>query len=352
MGGSLGLALREAGAARIIGTDTDADALAQALERGAITAPAASIAEAVATAACVFIAVPVGRVAAVAEEVLAAAPRDCVVSDLGSVKCAVIDALGPEERARFIGGHPVCGGERAGVAAARADLFRGATWFLTPTPESRPGLFERVHALIAATGAHPVAIGADVHDRLMALVSHLPHVLAAALVNQAAATTPGGREALRSAGPSFEDLTRVAGANPPLWADILLANAGAVREAMDEYRRRLADVEAAIAAGDRSALEDFVAGAAEARRRLRTDSADEDRAPWEIVVGIPDRPGAVSEITTALGHGHINIVDLVLRPGPPGGVGEFAVQVAGRRDADAAVARIGALGYAARAVAR
>jgi len=351
MGGSLGLALRAAGAEQIIGYDVDAQALAQAQQLGAITQVAPTLADAVGDAACVFVAAPVGLVAEVAHAVLAAAPVDCVVSDLGSAKRVVLDALSVDERARFIGGHPICGGERSGVAAAREDLYRGATWFLTPTAEARPDLYERVYAVIAATGAHPAAIDAEVHDRLMALVSHVPHVLAAALIHQAAATTPGGREALRSAGPSFDDLTRVAGANPPLWADILLANRDAVVEALREYRDRLAQVEQTLVDGDHQGLVAFVAGAADGRRRLRVDRgpADPTAEPWEIVVGIPDRPGAVSEITTALGHGHINIVDLALRPGPPGGVGEFVVRVSGAAAANAAVGRIAALGVRATA---
>lgn len=351
MGGSLGMALGRAGVTDIAGFDTDPAALASAAELGAITRAAGSVDEAVADAACVFVAVPLGRVAEVVRRALAAAPAECVVSDLGSAKRVVLDALGDDERARFIGGHPICGGERAGIAAARADLYQGATWFLTPTAEARPTLYQRVHAAIAATGAVPAAIDADVHDRLMALVSHVPHVLAAALINQAAATTPGGREALRSAGPSFEDLTRVAGANPPLWADILLANRDAVLVALRDYRGRLSDVEDALRAGDRDRVVQFVGDAADGRRRLRVDRDTGGTAadPWEIVVGIPDRPGAVSEITTALGHGHINIADLALRPGPPGGVGEFVVRVAGAQVAAEAAALIGALGYRAEA---
>jgi prephenate dehydrogenase len=351
MGGSLGLALRRAGATDIAGFDIDGTALETARGLGAITREAASVDEAVAGADCVFVAVPLGLVAGVVREALAAAPPECVVSDLGSAKRVVIDALGREERVRFIGGHPICGGERAGIAAAREDLYAGATWFLTPTAEARPELYQRVHAAIARTGAVPAAIDADVHDRLMALVSHVPHVLAAALINQAAATAPGGREALRSAGPSFEDLTRVAGANPPQWADILLANRDAVLEALDDYRGRLFEVEDALRAGDRARVVQFVGAAADGRRRLRAgrDTGGVAADPWEIVVGIPDRPGAVSEITTALGHGHINIADLALRPGPPGGVGEFVVRVAGEQAAAAAVALIGALGFRAEA---
>jgi len=351
MGGSLGLALRHAGVRDIAGFDVDASALGVAQGLGAVTRAAASVDDAVAGAVCVFVAVPLGRVPDVVRRALAAASPECVVSDLGSAKRVVIDALGRDERARFVGGHPICGGERAGIAAARADLYQGATWFLTPTAEARPDLYQRVHAAIAATGAVPAAIDADVHDRLIALVSHVPHVLAAALINQAAATAPGGREALRSAGPSFEDLTRVAGANPPLWGDILLANRDAVLEALDDFRVRLVDVEDALRQGDRDRVVRFVGAAAAGRRRLRAirDADGAAAEPWEIVVGIPDRPGAVSEITTALGHGHINIADLALRPGPPGGVGEFVVRVAGAQVAAEAVALIDALGFRAEA---
>lgn len=351
MGGSLGLALHAAGIGPVVGFDPDPDAGPEALRLGAVTAVAASIPDAVAGAGIVFVAAPLGRVPEVVDAALAAAPADCVVSDLGSAKRVVLAGLSPRVRERFIGGHPICGGERAGIGGARADLFQGATWFLTPTAEAQPELYQRAYAAIAATGARPAAIDADVHDRLMALVSHVPHVLAAALINQAAATAPGGREALRSAGPSFDDLTRVAGANPPLWADILLANRDAVLDALADYRGRLEDVEAAIAAGDRDRVTAFVAEAADGRRRLRAgrDAAGVAGEPWEIVVGIPDRPGAVSEITTALGHGHINIDDLALRPGPPGGVGEFVVRVAGADAASAAVALITALGLRAEA---
>ena len=224
MGGSLGLALRSLDGVEVRGVDPDPDALRTALAMGAIEVASDSLEEGVAGARAVVLAAPVPELVGLARRALAAAPDDCVVTDLGSTKSGVLEALTPAERGRFIGGHPVCGGERTGVAFARDGLFRGTTWFLTPGAEARSDLFGYLHSLVASVGARPVAIDARVHDHLMALVSHLPHVLAGALVNQAADTAPGGREALRSAGPSFTDLTRVAGSNPPLWADILLAN--------------------------------------------------------------------------------------------------------------------------------
>jgi len=351
MGGSLGLALRgRAGVGEVRGVDPDPEALRVGAAVGAITRAAGSVEEAAEGAELVFVATPVGDLAAVARRALAAAGPDCLVSDVGSAKAGVLDALAPSERERFIGGHPVCGGERTGVAFARSDLFQGATWFLTPAAEARPDLFQRLHGVVAALGARPVAIEARVHDRLMALVSHLPHVLAAALVNQAAATAPGGREALRSAGPSFGDLTRVAGANPPLWADILLANRDAVLEELRAYAARLHDAERALREADRDWLLGFVAEAALGRERLRAADLAATERPWRLTVAVPNRPGAISEIATALGHAHINIEDLELRPGPSGGAGELGLLVAGEEAAREAVRLVSARGYRAAAV--
>ncbi len=352
MGGSLGLALRGLGGVEVRGWDPDPEALRVAGAVGAIDVAAADPEEAVAGAGVVVLAAPVARLAALARDALAASGPDCVVTDLGSAKSGVVAALAPAERERFIGGHPVCGAERTGVAFARQELFRGATWFLTPAPEARPELFQRLHALVSAVGARPVAIDAGVHDRLMALVSHVPHVLAAALVNQAADTAPEGREALRSAGPSFHDLTRVAGSNPPLWADILLANAQAVLEALEAYSSRLDDVAGALRDGDRDRLLGFVEDAAVARARLREPAAEPGAGgSVRVLVAIPNRPGAISEIATALGHAHINIEDLSLRPGPPDGEGELVLVVAGT-DAAEAVRLVGERGYSAGAVPR
>lgn len=348
MGGSLGLALRGLGGIEVRGSDPDPEALRVAAAVGAIDVAAPDPEGAVRGASVVVLAAPVPELVALARRMLAATGPDCVVTDLGSAKAGVLGALTPVERERFIGGHPVCGAERTGVAFARQELFRGATWFLTPGSEARPELFQRLHTMVAAVGARPVAIDAGVHDRLMALVSHLPHVLAGALVNQAADTTPGGREALRSAGPSFEDLTRVAGSNPPLWADILLANAEAVLDALGAYTARLGDVAAALRAGDRDWMLAFVQDAAGARARLREPHPEAGAAqPLRVVVAIPNRPGVISEIATALGHAHINIEDLSLHPGPPDGEGELVLVVDGADAAAEAVRLVEARGYAA-----
>lgn len=346
IGGSLGLALRDAGVAVVRGFDPADGALKGALERGAITDAAPDIAVAAEGAEMVVVCAPVGDISAVVSEVLAVTDAGTVVTDVGSAKSEVLDALTPVERERFCGGHPVAGGELSGVANARDDLFVGATWFLTPTAETRPDLLERVHGMVASVGAVPVAVDVQVHDHLMALVSHLPHVMASGLMRQAAVTAPQGREALGSAGPSFRDLTRVAGSSPTLWADILLSNRAAVLDATRNHRAELAEVEAALERGDRAWLEGFFQSAAEGRERLmRADDAVVGEVV-RITVEVPNRPGVLSEVATVLGHAHINIEDLHLSPAradEPSGILEL--DVAGDDAARRAAALIADQGF-------
>lgn len=318
IGGSLGLALRaRPGAPDVRGVDPGPGVLDAAMARGALSSPSPDLASAVRGAGVVVVCAPIGDIPAIVREVLAIADDDVVVTDVGSAKTGVLEALTTAERERFCGGHPVAGAERSGVEHARDDLFAGATWFLTPTAETRPDLLARVHGMVASVGARPVAVDAEVHDHLMALVSHLPHVMASALIRQAAVTAPRGREALRSAGPSFRDLTRVAGSNPRLWADILIANRDAVLAETRRHRAELAEVEEALGHGDRDWLEAFFRSAADGRARLLEHDASAGGEITRLVVEVPNRPGVLSEIATALGHAHINIEDLHLAPARP-----------------------------------
>ncbi|HEX5852035.1 MAG TPA: prephenate dehydrogenase/arogenate dehydrogenase family protein [Solirubrobacteraceae bacterium] len=253
IGGSIGLASRQRANAEVCGYDPDERVRARALELGALDTQAADIAGAVGDADVVFVAAPVGALAETVRAALAAAGRECVVSDVGSTKRVLADA-GADER--FIGGHPLAGAETAGVEHARADLFDGATWYLTPAMGSTAGaLYERLHRLLVSFGANPTAIDADTHDRLMACVSHLPHVLANLLVSQATGLLGGDQsERMPAVGPSFRDATRVAGANSAIWTDIYMANGDALIAAIDELVGRLGDVREMLSQGQAAEL--------------------------------------------------------------------------------------------------
>ncbi|HEY5334203.1 MAG TPA: prephenate dehydrogenase/arogenate dehydrogenase family protein, partial [Solirubrobacterales bacterium] len=183
IGGSIGLAMRERLGAVVAGFDPDAVTREAALAAGAADTVTDSVAAACTGAELVFCAAPVGRLPELAAAALAACGPDAAVTDVGSTKRGIVAAVGADER--FIGGHPLAGAETAGVANARADLFEGARWYLTPTERSNGLLYDRLQRAVAGLGARPQAIDADSHDRLMATVSAMPHAVANALVAEA-----------------------------------------------------------------------------------------------------------------------------------------------------------------------
>jgi prephenate dehydrogenase len=340
IGASIGLAAKRAGSDDVVGFDADAEMLAVARERGAVDRAAPSIAEAVADAQLAVVAVPVAQVAAQVAAVLGA-PGDAVVTDVGSTKSSVAVHRSP----RFVGGHPVCGSHSRGPEHANADLFQGATWFLTPRAETDAAAYQRVHSFVSELGATPLAIDAEAHDRLVALTSHLPHVLANVLVNQAGAANVEGHEPLASAGGSLRDMTRVAGSNPRIWVDIFLENADAIRHALGEHRRRIEQVEHALDARDGGFLARWIGEASRNRRRM-LDRAFPDAGELQRVrVHIPDRPGVLAGITQALGAERINIEDFELQHFSLERGGTLSVLVAGEAEAARAAALLEEQGY-------
>jgi prephenate dehydrogenase len=324
IGGSIGLAARTRLGATVRGYDPDPSVMASALERGAVDIGSGSIAEAVAGAEVAFIAAPVGALPDVIAEALAAAAGDCAVSDVGSTKRAVVAG---NADARFIGGHPLAGAETAGVANARADLFDGATWYLTPAQHTSGVLYERLHRTLVGLGARPTAVDAELHDRLMATVSHLPHVLANVLVSQAAGAIDAG-EPIPATGPSFRDATRVAGANSAIWTDIYISNRDALVAEIDGTLERLQAVRGALAAADTDAIEAWN-DAARGHREALLGAGLAGGPVQELRASVPNRPGVVAEIALALGRAGVNIVDMTLSPSPDGSQGVVALWVQG-----------------------
>src|SRR5580698_6999311 len=281
------MAARERAGATVRGYDASPEALDAALAHGAIDRACAGVADAVAGAEAVFVAVPVGSLPEAVGQALAGASSACVVSDVGSTKRMIVAAHDDE---RFVGGHPPAGAETAGVGHARADLFEGATWYLTPTERTSGVLYERLHRLLRALGARPAAIDADTHDTILATVSHLPHVLANVLVAQAARALADGDERLPATGPSFRDATRVAGSASSIWTDIYISNRDALAAEIEATIERLNDVRAALATGDGDALTAWNDDAADDRRKL-LEAQLAGGPVFELRASVPNRPG-------------------------------------------------------------
>jgi prephenate dehydrogenase len=342
IGGSIGLAAREKLGAEVAGFDPDDELVERAGELGAIDSAAGGVAEAVEGAELVFCAAPVMALPGLAAEALDATGDHCAVTDVGSVKRDVIAALGGE--GRFIGGHPLAGAETSGVENARADLFEGARWYLTPTPSTVGLLYDRLQRAIADLGGRPQAIEAETHDRLMATISHLPHVVANVLVSQAATALSEEAEHLPEVGPSFRDATRVAGANPAIWGDIFAGNREAVATEIDTAIARLEEAAELLRSGDRDAVASWHEHAGRRRRELiETEIAG---GPLhELRVLVPNRPGIVAEVALELGRAGVNIEDMALFPAADMTSGAISIYVAGDDQADRAEELVRALGH-------
>jgi prephenate dehydrogenase len=274
IGGSAAIAWRRAGAvSEVIGFDRDASALARAQALGVIDRAAPSAAEAVRAADLVLVAVPVGAMRSTFAAIAATVPAHALITDVGSTKRSVIDAARAELNAhssfsfrRFVPGHPIAGHERPGVEHADGALFDGRLFVGTPVADTDADAMARVEALWTAAGAKVSRMDADEHDRIFAAVSHLPHLLAFALVARIA-SEPDGERKLGFAGAGFRDFTRIAASNPEMWRDISIANRAALSDELRGYRALLDALQRAVDAGDAAAIERVFDLASRTRRR-------------------------------------------------------------------------------------
>jgi prephenate dehydrogenase len=346
IGGSIGLAAKRRLGAEVAGFDVEAANAARGVELGALDRAADSIPQAVLGAEIVFCAGPVRALLGMVVEALNLTGAETVVTDVGSTKRVLVSALPRDERReRFVGGHPLAGAESAGVENARDDLFEGARWYLTPTERSSGVLYDRLQRVIADLGARPQAIDPESHDRLMATVSHLPHVIANVLVQQAAVAATEESERVPAVGPSFRDTTRVAGANPAIWADIFATNREAVAREIDAAADRLHEAAEIIRSGDPDRVAAWHRGARQDRRRL-LEAGLVGGELCELRLSVQNRPGTVAEIALALGRAGVNIEDMALYPAPDMRTGAVSLWVAGEQEAERAAEIVRDLGHA------
>lgn len=300
IGGSLGLALRGSGW-HVTGDDLDPLRRARARRLGAVDEEGRDP-----RAELVFVATPASAVAGTARGWIAERGVPRVVTDVAGVKRQIVEDVGSPS---FVGGHPMAGSEQEGLDGADAELFRGATWVLTPTPETGAGAFALVRSVVSDLGAEVVALPPDRHDTLVAMVSHVPHLTAATLMGLAADAAEEQAALLRLAAGGFRDMTRIAAGHPGIWPDVCAENSDAIVAALDALVDRLVVMRGILTTRDRGRLMEVLEHARAARRELvprwsRPESSVELRIP------VPDRPGVLAEVTTLVGELGVNIEDL------------------------------------------
>ena len=305
IGGSIGLGLQGRFLAeRVVGLDPDPAALDAARGLGVIDAARLEAGPWLAEADLVVLATPVRSLERLARELITHLRPDAIITDVGSVKAPLVHALAGH---RFVGGHPMAGSERGGVLHADASLLENAVWVLTPTAETDPEALRLVRDVVDALGARPIEVDPDLHDRLVATVSHLPYLAALALTRAVGLADERDLLALLAAG-GFRDLTRVASGSPRMSRDMVVANRDAVRTALAAFSRQLDEVAALL--DDPEALLEVAEGSKRLRDALPSVRRTLLPARHEIVIAVPDRPGELMRITRALGEAEVNIKDI------------------------------------------
>lgn len=273
IGGSLALAARGAGIfGRVVGVGRNRANLDTGLERGAIDEASDDPAGGVVGADLVVLGVPVASMASVVRAMLPGLGAGAIVTDVGSVKGPLVAELDEllEGGARFVGGHPIAGTERSGMAAAFDELFAGRCCVLTPTARTDAAALARVRALWEGVGMRVVEMDAARHDRVLAMVSHLPHVVAYALAGEIDACEAAGEELVPFSAGGLKDFTRVAASDPALWRDIFTMNRDEVAAGIRAYRKRLERLEQLIRDGRGDELRDELDRARSLRRRVES----------------------------------------------------------------------------------
>jgi prephenate dehydrogenase len=298
VGGSVGLGLRRAGW-HVTGVDVAVTTEDRAAALGVIDAvgidPDADI---------TVVAAPVRAIAGLVGRALV--ETDGVVTDVGSVKASVVAGI---DDPRFVGGHPMAGSEQLGIDGASADLFEGAAWVLTPVAGTDSASYATVAAMVRLLGADVVALEPDRHDALVAVVSHVPHLTAAALMGIADERAGEHAALLRLAAGGFRDMTRIAAGTPTIWPDICDENRSAIVEVIDRLTGELDRLRSLVADGRRDELLASLEHAQQARRNLPGRVVHPDELA-EVRIPVPDRDGVIAEVATLASELTINIADI------------------------------------------
>lgn len=313
IGGSLAKALHNRlDACDITAIDSNSESIRQALRDGVIARGFDTMNEFVWSSDVVFICTPVKYIHQHLETLAANVKPDCIVTDVGSTKAETIHYVNSMKKSLdFIGGHPMAGMEKAGYLASIPHLFENAYYILTPSKHTKKSSLAYMKDLVKHIGGIPITLDAHLHDKITAGISHVPHIIASALVNLVREMDPdtGGKMQLLAAG-GFKDITRIASSNPEVWESIILSNKKEAENILDLYIQILRDIKKHIRDCDSRNIYDFFEAARDYRDSFAADKRSLIPPLFEIIIDVVDKPGIIGEIATILGENGINIKNI------------------------------------------
>lgn len=350
IGGSLGMAIRKHKLAnQVVGIDLDAQSLAIAKDLGAVDIYDTGY-TAVGDADLVILAAPIFSNLRILESICEYLPPKAIVTDVGSTKSEFVAQAEQllAGRNAFIGGHPMAGAETAGVSGSDPYLFENAIYLLTPTEYTDQNALTKVKAMVEQIGARTMVVDPTTHDLVVAAISHLPHLVAAALVQTVAQVDAENPITLALAAGGFKDTTRIASGNPGLWKDICFSNKQQIIDMIAIFQANLTELQQALVADLKQEFEQSLGQAKMTRDKIPAKL----KGYWpfldEIIVTIPDQPGMIGQVAVILGQDGINIDDIEILRVREGEGGTLRLGFAKEGSAKKAVQALGKHGFSAR----
>lgn len=312
IGGSLAKALHEkAGFENIIAIDKDEDALKTAMEEGTISLGLKTPDSSVYSSDMIIISTPVNHTIKYIKDLVPHIPDTCIITDTCSIKGEIVrcvEQLNPKPC--FVGGHPMAGTEMAGYKNSFPHMFENAYYVLTPCSSTTPEALDKLACMVEAIGAIPVVIKAGEHDRITGSISHIPHIIAAALVNLVKESDDGSGKMRTLAAGGFRDITRIASSSPAMWENIVISNKRQIINILKSFNKSLLDFMCSLEKNNTPAITQFFTEAKQFRDSIPAHSAGLLKPICRLIVDVRDKPGIIGEIATVLGNNNINIKNI------------------------------------------
>src|SRR5450830_1674532 len=351
MGGSLALALMsDPGVESVVCYDISPETRREARELSVGDEVVEVADDAVKGSGLVVLATPVGEIKRAFAGVLEYLENGTIITDVGSEKLPVIAAIEEiaPEGVNYVGGHPMTGSEQEGVFSARADLYKDCYYILTPTDRTDTEAFRRLHGLLTGIGSRVISMDPELHDRAMATISHLPHLLSLVLMEVARKEQEKMKNLFTIAAGCFRDMTRIAASSPDLWTYICLENKDFILAAFAEYSEVIDELVGLLKQNDRDRLQELFKAARRARGDLSVKEGLDIEELYEVTMPVPDQPGVISKVSTAIGALGVNIEDIGIVHPLEGETGILNLKILGKDKAIKVNQELASLGYGAR----
>ncbi|MFC4103711.1 prephenate dehydrogenase [Paenibacillus xanthanilyticus] len=348
IGGSLALCFKGKPGLTVVGYDVRESSAAKYVERGVVDEMAASLRDAAESADVIFLCVPVGVLDQYVREISELRLKSgCIITDVGSTKSSVARTAAALRfsGATFIGGHPMAGSERSGVEAASSHLFENAFYVLTPEPGAPAEAVDRLSNLLKATKAHIVHVNPDEHDEIVGAISHLPHIIAVALVNQIRGYNETNPLYSVLAAGGFRDITRIASSDPIVWRDILISNREILLKLLQGWNKETHKFIRMLEGKDAEGIQEAFKQAGAFRSQLPERRKGMIHSLYECYVDVPDHPGIIGKIATELGNARINLSNLQIIESREDVPGVLRLSFRTQDDLDQAVEKLSQTGH-------